>query len=124
MGWDSSPQDKGIDTEPDKNVSNKKETRKARADWMSKRKKMLGPLEARVKKIEEDIERSETVQKKLTEKMTEAVSIQDSGNIQKTSKDLHGNRERIEILYADLENAMNKYEDEKIAFKRDHGEQV
>jgi len=124
VGWDSSLQDKDIDTEPDKNVSNKKETRKARADWMSKRKKILGPLEARVKKIEEDIERSETVQKKLTEKMTEAVSIQDSGNIQKTSKDLHGNREKIEMFYAELESAMNKYEDEKIAFKRDHGEQA
>lgn len=124
VGWDSSLQDKGSGPVENKNSFNKKELRKIRAEWSSKRKKILMPLEEKLKRIEKDIEKHEIDQKKMTEKMSEFVSEQDSNNIQKTSKELHENQKKIEMLYAELENTMNKYEDEKIAFKRDHGEQI
>ena len=124
VGWNSFSNDKYSDTEEDKNASNKKETRKSRAGWRSERNKVLVPLEKQLKKIEEDIERTETGQKKLTEKMLEAASAHDSDNIQKTSKEIHVNQKKIDMLYGELESVMNKYEDEKIKFKRDHGEQV
>jgi len=124
VGWNSFSHDEYSNTEEDKNASNKKELRRSRAEWRTARNKILVPLEEKLKKIEEDIEKSETVQKKLTEKMLEAASVQDSDNIQKTSKDLHGNRKKIDMLYDELETTMNKYEDEKTVFKRDYGEQA
>ncbi|MFH1836773.1 MAG: ABC-F family ATP-binding cassette domain-containing protein [Candidatus Omnitrophota bacterium] len=122
IGWNSVTEEKDSDTEKNKNPLNKKEGRKARAEWLSKRKAILTPLEEKLKKIEKDIEKAETVQKKMTEKMIEAASAGGSGNIQKASKDLHETQKNIDLLYSELENTMNKYEDAKMMFKRDYGE--
>ena len=124
IGWNSFSSDKESPLEEEKTTFNKKEVRKARAEWLTKRKRILNPLEDALKKLEEDIEKTEAVHKKLTEKMLEVTSLHDSNNIQKTSKDLHGNQKKIDMLYTELESTMNKYEDEKIAFKRDYGDQV
>ena len=124
IGWKSFSSEKESPLEEEKPTFNKKEARKARAEWLNKRKRILRPLEDALKKLEEDIEKTEAIHKKLTEKMLEVTSLHDSNSIQKTSKDLHGNQKKIDMLYTELEDTMNKYEDEKIAFKRDYGDQV
>ena len=124
VGWDSSAQGKDSYIEVDKSTSNKKEVRKARAEWMKKRNKIIKPLEEKLKKLEGEIEKAEIIHKALTEQMVEAVSGQNSNKIQKISKDLHGEKEKIDMLYVELENAMNEYEDQKIAFKGEYGEQA
>ncbi len=122
MGWDRFSADISGNEEEDKNASNKKEARKARAEWRNKRTKTLVPLEKKLKKIEENIERVEADQRRLTEKMIEATSAHDSASIQKTSKDLHANQKEINMFYGVLESAMNEYEDAKTAFKDEYGD--
>ena len=124
IGWSSSSVEQSSKTEEDKNPLNKKEVRKVRAEWLSKRKQILAPLETKIKKLEQDIEKADTVQKKLTDKMIEVSSGGNSEKIQKTSKELHINQEKIDTLYNELEQVMNQYETEKVAFKNKYGEQT
>ena len=122
VGWNSFSNDQDGKDEEGKSASNKKETRKFRAEWRKQREKILVPLERKMKKLEAEIERSETHQREMTDKMIEASSLKDSDNIQKISKELHQKQNKVNELYRELENAMNKYEDEKAAFKREYGE--
>jgi len=122
VGWNSFSNDQDGRSEEGKSASNKKESRKFRAEWRKQREKILVPLEKKMKKLEAEIERSETHQKEMTDKMIEASSQKDSDNIQKISKELHKKQNKVDELYAELENAMNKYEDEKAAFKQEYGE--
>ncbi|MDP8298754.1 MAG: ATP-binding cassette domain-containing protein [Candidatus Tantalella remota] len=124
VGWNSFTQDKDSDVEEGKSSSNKKESRKARAEWRRKKEKVIAPLEKKLKKLEDFIGKYETLHKEMTEKIVEASSAQDGALIQKMAKDIHQNQKKIDTLYADLEDTMNEYEEVKAAFKSEHGEQV
>jgi ATP-binding cassette subfamily F protein 3 len=93
-----------------------KEDRKARADYIAERSKVIKPLEKRLAKIEEDIAKAEALGGELEAKLVTASESGDGNAITAIAKDMDDNKNLVDSLYAEwertsaeLEAAKDKY---------------
>lgn len=93
-----------------------KEDRKARADYIAERSKVIKPLEKKIAKIEEDIAKAEALGGELEAKLVAASESGDGNAITAIAKDMDDNKKTVDNLYeeweatsAELEAAKDKY---------------
>ena len=93
-----------------------KEDRKARADYIAERSKVIKPLEKKLAKIEEDIAKAEALGGELEAKLVTASESGDRNAITAIAKDMDDNKNLVDSLYAEwertsaeLEAAKDKY---------------
>jgi ATP-binding cassette subfamily F protein 3 len=93
-----------------------KEDRKARADYIAERSKVIKPLEKKLTKIEEDIAKAEALGGELEAKLVTASESGDGNAITAIAKDMDDNKNLVDSLYAEwertsaeLEAAKDKY---------------
>lgn len=93
-----------------------KEDRKARADYIAERSKVIKPLEKKLAKIEEDIAKEEALGGELEAKLVTASESGDGNAITAIAKDMDDNKKKVDQLYedwektsAELEAAKDKY---------------
>lgn len=93
-----------------------KEDRKARADYIAERSKIIKPLEKKLAKLEEDIAKAEALGGELEAKLVTASESGDGNAITAIAKDMDDNKKKIDQLYeewekvsAELEAAKDKY---------------
>ncbi len=90
--------------------------RKARADYIAERSKVIKPLEKKLAKIEEDIAKAEALGGELEAKLVAASESGDGNAITAIAKDMDDNKKAVDQLYedwektsAELESAKDKY---------------
>ena len=93
-----------------------KEDRKARADYIAERSKVIKPLEKKLAKLEEDIAKAEALGGELEAKLVTASESGDGNAITAIAKDMDDNKKKVDQLYeewekvsAELEAAKDKY---------------
>ena len=90
--------------------------RKARADYIAERSKIVKPLEKQLTKLEEDIAKAETLGGELEAKLVTASESGDGNAITAIAKDMDDNKKKVDQLYeewecvsAELDAAKDKY---------------
>ncbi len=93
-----------------------KEDRKARADYIAERSKVIKPLEKKLAQIEADIAKAEALGGELEAKLVAASESGDGNAITAIAKDMDDNKKAVDSLYeawektsAELESAKDKY---------------
>jgi ATP-binding cassette subfamily F protein 3 len=122
IGWDdedSTKLKKKPSNQEGTKTLNKKEQRKIRAEFNARRSKALSPLEKKIKGIETDIEKAERQLHIDTESLIKASHDQDGAAISKLSKSSKQTQNNINTLYKDLEDAHEKYDQDKIEFEEE-----
>lgn len=96
---------------PEKKQTHKpKEDRKARADYVAMRSKLLKPLEQKIKKLEEAIQFFENQTSELESLLVEISAGSDGEKISETAKKLDNAKEKIESLFVEWETASTELE--------------
>jgi ATP-binding cassette subfamily F protein 3 len=95
----------------------KKELRKRRSDLLSERSKVVGPLEKKVKETENEIEVSEKRASEIHRLLVEVSEKGEADKIAQLSKELTEKESYVEKLYAQLEQATEKFEFESAKFE-------
>ena len=93
-----------------------KEDRKARADYIAERSKIIKPLEKRLANIEAEIAKAEALGGELESKLVTASESGDGNAITAIAKEMDDNKKKVDQLYedwektsAELESAKDKY---------------
>jgi ATP-binding cassette subfamily F protein 3 len=81
----------------------RKELRKRRAEIITERSRVLGPLEKGIEKAEQGIDAREKKIKELHAAMQEATLTKDGKRITAVSMEIHKNEQEIESLFEELE---------------------
>jgi len=127
IGWDDQdsikPTKKSSKQEDTKGLS-KKEQRKVRAEFNTRRSKVLAPIEKKIKGIEKDIEKAEQQLQIDTEALIQASHDQDGTAISRLSKSSKQTQDKINGLYKDLEDASEKYDQGRIEFEEEAQQKV
>ncbi len=120
IGWDDQdsikPKKKSSKHENTKDL-NKKEKRKARAEFNARRSKTLAPIERKIKKIERDIENAERQLQIDMDALIKASHEQDGASISRLSKSSKQTQNHIDTLYKNLEDTSEKYDQVKLEFE-------
>lgn len=96
---------------PEKKQTHKpKEDRKARADYVAMRSKLLKPLEQKIKKLEEAIQNSENLAKQLEESLVTLSQENDAIGITETAKKLDIERNKADSLFCEWEQVSEELE--------------
>lgn len=99
---------------PEKKQTHKpKEDRKARADYVAMRSKLLKPLEQKIKKLEEAIQTSENLTKQLEESLVTLSQENDAIGITETAKKLDIERNKADSLFCEWEQVSEELESTK-----------
>jgi ATPase subunit of ABC transporter with duplicated ATPase domains len=98
---------------------NRKDTRKARAEFVTRRSKALTPYKKKIEKLEKDIEEMEQQLHNDNEFLIKASQEQDKNTITALSRSVKQTQAGIDTLYKQLEETTEKYEQEKLAFKQE-----
>ena len=109
VGWKEEKEISGFAIEQ-KNIQKPKEDRKARADYIAMRSKLLKPLEQKIKKLEEEIQFFENQTSELESLLVEISASSDGEKIAETAKNLDNAKEKTESLFVEWENASTELE--------------
>lgn len=94
----------------------RKDNRKARAEYIEKRSKMLRPLEQKIKQLEAAIEASEAQTAELEAELVKASENLDGAKIAGIATALDASKAKTETLFANWEAASNEFEKVKQEF--------
>ncbi len=122
IGWNDQDSIKPINKPPKSEGAkslNKKEKRKVRAEFNTRRSKVLSPLERKIKEIEKDIEKAELQLHIDTESLIKASHDQDRFAISRLSKSNKQVQDHINTLYEHLEDANEVYDQIKLEFEEE-----
>ena len=111
-----------IDVTDDKPVSSTprtKEDRRARADYIAERSKVIKPLEKETARLEAEIAKAEALGGELEAKLVAASESGDGNAITSIAKDMDENKKLTEELYAAWEKASAELEAAKDKYKLD-----
>lgn len=109
VGWKEEKEISGFAIEQ-KSIQKPKEDRKARADYIAMRSKLLKPLEQKIKRLEEEIQFFENQTSELESLLVEISAGSDGEKISETAKKLDNAKEKIESLFVEWETASTELE--------------
>jgi len=118
IGWEEEEAPSGPRKEEENKGIGKKESRKIRAEIVSRRSAEVKPLEKEISKIEHTLEDLETNQQELNEQLVAASSSGDGSLIAELSKKLHQVQTEIDSLYERYEEATILLEEKSETFDR------
>ncbi|MBI5888455.1 MAG: ATP-binding cassette domain-containing protein [Deltaproteobacteria bacterium] len=107
---DAPAKKKGLSPLKEKSGLNKKEMRRLRAEQMTSRQKVLGPLKKRIASIEEEIVTLEASSEELSRNLLAASERNAASEIASVSKSYHESKERIERLFDELSSLTGEHE--------------
>lgn len=84
-------------------VTCRKDMRRAKAEIIDERSRTIGPLQKKIESAEEDIIALEELIDKETAVLLEASALSDAESIRRTSLKIHEAKEKIEVLFVELE---------------------
>ncbi len=109
VGWEEEREVTNIAIE--KKVEEKpKEDRKARAEYIAMRSKLIRPVEQKIQKLEAEIQKSEETSAKLEADLVEASSGTDGAKIAKIAQDLDASKAHTDELFVQWEEASTELE--------------
>lgn len=112
VGWEEEREVTSIAIE--KKVEEKpKEDRKARAEYIATRSKLIKPVEQKIQKLEAEIQKYEDKSAALEAELVEASSGTDGAKIAKIAQDLDASKAKTEELFAEWETASAELEELK-----------
>lgn len=112
VGWEEECEVTNIALE--KKVEEKpKEDRKARAEYIATRSKLIKPVEQKIQKLEAEIQKFEDKSAALEAELVEASSGTDGAKIAKIAQDLDASKAKTEELFAEWEAASAELEELK-----------
>jgi ATP-binding cassette, subfamily F, member 3 len=97
----------------------KKDTRKIRADILSRKARAVNPLRAKVDEIESSIESLEKRLAELNGKIIDASNSGDGALISRLSKDIHRTQADIDLLYTELDLRTRELEEAVQGYDRE-----
>jgi ATP-binding cassette, subfamily F, member 3 len=97
----------------------KKEARKIRSEIITKRSKVMKPLENKIEDIEKKIMIGEAALEEYNRSMQDASQKGDGKQIQSLSQDIHRVRLSIDQLFDELEAVMQKLDEERLLFEKE-----
>jgi ATP-binding cassette, subfamily F, member 3 len=109
VGWQEED-DLGKNRSEERVSANKKESRRKRADIISRRSKECNPLKIWLEKIEIEIVEIEAQIKEQSEQLTEISKDGFGDDAAKLSRTLCKNKERMEVLFQELESLTKEYD--------------
>src|SRR3989344_7072109 len=110
VGWESEREAEGSGSRQNKNINNKKEMRRLRAQLTEDRSKTLGPLQTKIAEREKTIMLLEKDVEKESQFLVEASEKGDGEAIAKLSISIHTLNGRIEILFKELESLTSEHD--------------
>lgn len=124
IGWDDEAdfEHKESQNKPQnkpKRNDDKRESRKARAEFFTRRSKTLRPFEKKIEEIENNIEKIEQQYSIDNQSLIKASEDQDVSAITVLSKSIKQARTRIDFLYNELEKSNEEHEQLKLQFEQD-----
>ncbi|MBW2219433.1 MAG: ATP-binding cassette domain-containing protein [Deltaproteobacteria bacterium] len=118
-GIQAAAEEKNIQPSASNEKITKKEVRKIRSAIITKRSKVLKPLEKKIEDIESEIVAMEVGLEEFNRLMQEASLAGDGKWIQTISQDIHRCRTSIDHLFDELEAIMKQLEKERIIFEKE-----
>lgn len=109
VGWKEEKEISEFSVEQ-KTTHKPKEDRKARADYIAMRSKLLRPLEQKIQKLEEAIQASENLAKELEESLVVLSQENDAQGITETAKKLDIEKNKAETLFSEWEQVSEEVE--------------
>ncbi len=94
----------------------RKAIRKMRSELVTRRAKVLKPMEQRISQIEDEIESLETDLETYNQQMVDASQAKDGNKIAELSRDIHTSRTSIDTFFDELEKLTGSLEEEKSIF--------
>jgi ATP-binding cassette subfamily F protein 3 len=124
IGWDDQESIKFGRKSPKRSgksvkVVNRKDTRKVRAEFITRRSKALTPYKKKIEELEKDIEEMEQQLHNNNQSLIKASQEQDRNTITTLSKSVKQTQAGIDTLYKQLEETTERYEQEKLAFEQE-----
>ena len=95
----------------------KKDLRRQRSEIISERSRTLKPLQERIIKVEDQVEKEEAQLNRLNLAMQQAAQDQNGSRITEISQALHTCQQTIDRLFAELEESTRKLETRNAEFK-------
>ncbi len=118
VGWaDEGDPPPATDKTPRKG-SNKKEIRRARAEIIAERSKVLGSLKKRIAQVEDTIVYLEEKMEKTNQTLLQVSQNGEGEKIQQCLKSLHESRTRIDTLFEELETLTETYDEKRSGFDK------
>ena len=99
--------------------ANRKDTRKARAEFVTRRSKSLTPYKKKIEELEKNIEEMEQQLHNDNESLIKASQEQDRNTITTLSRSVKQTQAGIDTLYKQLEETTEKHEQEKLDFEQE-----
>ena len=122
VGWDEEADEnngrKAVENEETQKL-NRKDVRKLRSDIITRRSKVLKPIEKRMEEVENGIMAHEEELETLNNSMIEASAAQDGKRIQSLSQSVHGVQEELDNLYDELDRLMKNRDSESERFQEE-----
>ena len=118
VGWESEREAEGSGSRQNKNINNKKELRRLRAQLTEDRSKTLGPLQTKIAEREKTIMLLEKDVENDSHVLVEASEKGDGEAIAKLSISIHTLNNRIEILFKELESLTAEYDTKSKEFEQ------
>ena len=120
-GWQEEIRANGTHQQPHQNSVGlprltKKNLRRKRSEIISERSRNLKPLQERIAKVENQVEKEEAELSRLNLAMQKAAQDQDGLRITEISQSLHTCQQTIDRLFAELEELTRKLETRKAEF--------
>lgn len=98
-------------------AANRRDLRRAKADIIDERSRTIGPLQNRIADVEREIMTLEEQIDRETSVLLEASASSDGDSIKRSSKEIHGAKERIEVLFVELEELSAEHESKTKEFE-------
>jgi len=120
VGWEEEKGD-AVEEEKPKEAAlslNRKEMRRLRAGIVAEKSKVLGALNGRIKKMEEEIAHLEEEEKSISRLLLAASEEGDGAAIAGHSRRLHEAQEKLSTLYAEWETLTEEREEKQKEFDR------
>ncbi|MEJ2684181.1 MAG: ABC-F family ATP-binding cassette domain-containing protein [Candidatus Sulfobium sp.] len=98
-------------------VADRKDVRRVKAEIIDERSRTIGPLQKRIAAVEEAIIGLEERIDGETEILLEASAASDAEAIRKSSRSIHEAKEKIEVLFSELEELTSEHDAKSRAFE-------
>lgn len=121
VGWDEeeAPRAKEPRTDDGTGEISRKDVRKIRAEFFTRRSKALSPLQEKMDRLEKEICALEERIKKETDEMLLASAAADIASLRRLTQTIGEARARVDALYPEIFEAQEQYERSKVVFEEE-----
>lgn len=122
IGWDEEgPVSVPENSSENEVITNKRELRKIRSEIITRRNKIMKPIDSNIESHEKNITQSESRLKDVEQELVDAATAKDGSKIELLSKEMHQLKTNIETLYNELDVLYAEKETNEKSFEAELG---